>query len=255
MTRQAFRIAFLVGGCLLLAGCSALFGNWFGMQRAAWRGEADAQCVRSGALRAGPYIQPAGSVGGGGACGSDAAFRVLAVEDGMVGLSEQGLLNCPMTVALQDWLRRVVQPEAVGIFGQPVVQLRQMGTYNCRRIRGHSEMSEHAFANAIDIGGFVLADGRTISVRQDWRSPDPAKGAFLRAVGEGSCAIFSTVIGPDGDANHRDHFHLDLARHRGGRRVCEGGAGGGLMSYAPTGKGFAWPGAASHDPDAIPLDD
>jgi hypothetical protein len=33
--------------------------------------------------------------------------------------------------------------------------------------------------------------------------------------------VFTTVLGPDYDSLHHDHFHLDLARHRDDGRICE----------------------------------
>ena len=83
-----------------------------------------------------------------------------------------------------------------------------------------ARLSEHGHANAVDISAFVLADGRTIAVKSGWNG-DPADRAFLRAVHRGSCDVFTTVLGPDYDANHHDHFHLDLARHSGSGRVCK----------------------------------
>jgi hypothetical protein len=91
-----------------------------------------------------------------------------------------------------------------------------MASYGCRsrdNIPG-AQLSEHAFGNAVDIGAFVLADGRTVSVRDDWGgAPDAA--AFLRTAHDGACPIFNTVLGPGADRYHTNHFHLDLARHRG----------------------------------------
>ena len=54
----------------------------------------------------------------------------------------------------------------------------------------------------------------------DW-SDDGNKGAFLREVRDGSCQLFSTVLSPDYNAAHRDHFHLDQAeRGAVGGRAC-----------------------------------
>jgi hypothetical protein len=89
--------------------------------------------------------------------------------------------------------------------------------------RDGARLSEHAKANAIDVSGFVLADGRVISVRSGWRTEDSdasgdedaeAEAAFLRDVHGGACGLFRGVIGPDGDAAHADHFHFDMGRWR-----------------------------------------
>ena len=96
----------------------------------------------------------------------------------------------------------------------------QLGTYNCRRIAGHHAWSEHATADAIDIAGFQLDDGRRISVARDWKG-DEASAAFLREVRDGACSLFATVLSPDYNAAHRDHLHLDQAeRGAAGWRSC-----------------------------------
>ena len=84
--------------------------------------------------------------------------------------------------------------------------------------------------------GFKLADGRTIRVKSGWRSPDQQEVAFLHEIGGASCEDFTTVLGPDADAAHQDHLHLDLARHSKGRHVCKGGQepvpqGGRMLSF------------------------
>ena len=81
----------------------------------------------------------------------------------------------------------MVEPAAYRHFGRSVAQIDTFGTYACRTI-GNAEgraMSEHAAANAIDIAGFPLQDGRTITVAADWRDAGPA-GAFLRDVRDGA---------------------------------------------------------------------
>ena len=85
-----------------------------------------------------------------------------------------------------------------------------------------ARLSEHGHANAVDISAFVLADGRTVHVKSGWWGAF-AERNFLRAVHGGACSIFTTVLGPNYDANHRDHFHLDLARHGrdGEGRICK----------------------------------
>jgi hypothetical protein len=38
--------------------------------------------------------------------------------------------------------------------------------------------------------------------------------AFLRRLHKGACGLFGTVLGPDANAAHRDHFHFDLAARK-----------------------------------------
>jgi hypothetical protein len=121
-------------------------------------------------------------------------------------------LSCEMAVALALWLEHEVQPLATEILGQRVTSVRSLGSYACRNIRGNPlwshRRSEHATANAADIAGFTLADGRAVGVRRHWKS-EGAEGRFLREVHARACPYFRAALGPDYNAAHRDHFHLD----------------------------------------------
>lgn len=105
-------------------------------------------------------------------------------------------------------------PAARYHLGAPVVEVKVAASYSCRPMNNMdgARLSEHGHANAIDISQFMLADGRAVSVRTGWWGAW-AERNFLRAVHRGACGIFTTVLGPGYDVNHRDHFHLDLARH------------------------------------------
>ena len=104
-----------------------------------------------------------------------------------------------------------------------MIELKVGASYSCRptnHVLG-ARLSEHGHANALDISRFLLSTGQWLAVRDGWHGA-PHERAFLRAVHAGACREFSTVLGPDADANHRDHFHLDLGRHGrdGTIRIC-----------------------------------
>lgn len=127
--------------------------------------------------------------------------------------------GCAVTAALALWTRDVVQPAARKYFGQNVVELENLGSYNCRKIAGKQAQSQHSTANAIDISAFVLADGTRITLVGDWNDGD-ARSEFLHAVRDASCGLFSTVLSPDYNSAHADHFHLDMAARTAGWTVC-----------------------------------
>jgi hypothetical protein len=129
---------------------------------------------------------------------------------------------CPVAAALAMWEWNVVQPAARRHLSARVERIEHLGSYNCRRLygRGTGAWSEHATADAVDIAGFVLEDGRRLTVLGDWRD-EGAKARFLREVRDGACGLFSTVLSPDYNAAHRDHLHLDQAeRGATGWRAC-----------------------------------
>ena len=121
---------------------------------------------------------------------------------------------CPVAAALVVWQREIVRPAARRHFGSGVTGIDHFGSFNCRRIAGSANWSEHATADAIDIAGFRLANGRRIRVLAGWVGK-PDEAAFLRDVRDGACRLFATTLSPDYNAAHADHFHLDHAA-RGG---------------------------------------
>lgn len=146
----------------------------------------------------------------GDSCGFRNAVRVS--DGGDIRFSSGFTASCPLMVAWSMFTRHRLQPAADRHFGSPVARIRHLGTYACRPVRGGTTPSQHATANAIDIAGFTLADGTTISVARDWSGDDPAKAAFLRDVRDGACDLFRGVLSPDYNAAHHDHFHLDMGR-------------------------------------------
>ena len=95
------------------------------------------------------------------------------------------------------------------MLGSPLVKIETMGSYSCRNIAGSEQRSAHARAEAIDVSAFVLADGRRIVLKRDWQGGDAATREFLRVVHKSACKRFGTVLGPEYNAAHEDHFHLE----------------------------------------------
>ena len=145
-------------------------------------------------------------------CGFDNAVLITRTT---ASVGEAFTLSCRSAVALALWEHHVLQPAARVHFGAGVARLEHLGSYACRNVYGRKDapLSRHASADAIDIAGFVLENGRRIRVERDWKGGD---GAFLRDVRDGACRVFEGVLGPDYNAAHRDHLHFD----RGGWRVC-----------------------------------
>lgn len=160
----------------------------------------------------------AAPVSGAPGCGYTDGVRLRASK--AYGYAPDATVRCGLGAALFLWEKQVVEPAAARYFGQAVTRVDTFGTYSCRPIRGGREgqWSEHASANAIDIAGFRLSDGRRITVAADWRG-EGDEAAFLREVRDGACRIFGTTLSPDYNALHRDHLHLDQAG-RGGWTYC-----------------------------------
>ena len=122
--------------------------------------------------------------------------------------------RCNIAARLYMWERHVVQPSAQKYFGQGVKEISHFGSYSCRTIARSHNMSEHATANAFDISGLRLANGRMISVVSGWKAGGK-DAEFLHEVRSGLCDYFNLTLSPDYNADHKDHFHVDMGWVRG----------------------------------------
>jgi hypothetical protein len=156
----------------------------------------------------------------GNGCEVPNAWRVQSL--GSISFSQSATMNCGMAYPLKRWLEHEVQPAAQRTFGENVVSIDVAASYACRarnNTRG-AKMSEHGFGNAIDIAAFTLESGRKVSVLDGWHGGRDER-RFLRGVHDAACGPFRTVLGPESDRHHRDHFHLDLQNRRGGGTYCQ----------------------------------
>ncbi len=146
-------------------------------------------------------------------CGVDQAVRVTQV-DGVL-LSTPATIDCPTAQALRQWVTETVKP-TVGRLGGGVKSLQVFAHYACRTRNNQAgaRISEHGRGRAIDIGAINLNNGSSITVLEGWR--DRELGRLLRAMHKGACGPFGTVLGPDSDRFHQNHFHFDTARYRRG---------------------------------------
>lgn len=203
-----------------------------------------------------------------GECGTPAPLRLRKIgSKSGVAIEPAATTNCAMVARLYQWLETVAQPAAEKHFSSRIVALKSASSYMCRNRYNDpaAKISEHAFANALDIAAFKLADGRTIEVETYWGKSVAARDAaaataagvtpplsktalpsraitigldradarnrnanattrpdattpemsFLHALHDGACGIFTTVLGPEANRAHQDHFHFDLKSRRG----------------------------------------
>ena len=154
-----------------------------------------------------------GRINGAGACGVEDAVKLRSVAG--VALRPQPTIDCRTARALNTWVERGVLP-AVGAERGGVSSLRVVSHYACRTRNNQpgGRLSEHAFGRAIDIAGIQLRDGSEMTLLTDWNSAED--GAQLRRMWRAACGPFGTVLGPEANRFHRDHFHFDTARYRSG---------------------------------------
>lgn len=147
----------------------------------------------------------------GGGCSALGAVQLTEIGTPVTNL---GAMTCPLARQFARWVRESVQPAAEQWFEQPVRRVETFGTYACRSVNSQpgARLSEHGFANAVDVSAFVLGDGRRVTVQEGWNGDSDRAKRFLRQVHQGGCRRFSIGLSPDSDAYHYNHLHFDMGR-------------------------------------------
>lgn len=151
-----------------------------------------------------------------GQCGTQSPLEITAVlsHGHMVPFSTPVTTDCAMASALPDWVAQV-DGYAQSMLESGLSRINSGSGYMCRNRNNEATglVSEHGFANALDVMGFTLADGRTLAVKTGWLPAMAPEGRLLRLAHDAACGSFTTVLGPEANADHRDHIHLDLGCH------------------------------------------
>lgn len=152
-------------------------------------------------------------------CGAEQVVRYVSGPGG-IRWSGRPRVTCALALSMARF-ELVVQEEARRHFGRPVTRVHHLGTYNCREMANYPGwVSEHSYANAIDLERVVLQGGREHAVLGHYGdgvtpTDDPA-ARFMRAIAQRAYDedVFSVVVTPAFDRLHRNHLHFDLARYR-----------------------------------------
>lgn len=144
-----------------------------------------------------------------GQCPLTAAVRVE--NFGAVSLSSSFLASCPLAVSSLMFVTQTAAPVARQQLGKKLLRIDHLGSYACRNVynRVQGRLSEHASADALDIAGFTMAGGETVTVAAGWRKAGKESDYLHRLFSEG-CPFFGNIIGPDYNAAHANHFHLGM---------------------------------------------
>ncbi len=163
------------------------------------------------------------AIDGPGECGSPRPLNIQSLKNGIKITSHTDVnIRCEAALNFARWVSEVVVPSSKLHLGVKPKKLILSTSYKCRRRNGNpkAKYSEHAFANAIDFLGVGFDDGSSMEIKVRKEDAD-AMRAFQAAIRGGSCAYFTTVIGPMTNKYHNDHLHLDLAERKNGYRLCE----------------------------------
>jgi hypothetical protein len=164
-----------------------------------------------------PSLPP---ITGPGECGTPDPVKLEAVvlpDKSKIAFTPPATLRCTMAEAVASWVRE----DAIALaqdLGGVLRAIENFDSYDCRgrnRVVG-AITSEHGKANAIDVRGLRLADGKFV----EFTDPNVSHG-FREKVRTSVCARFTTVLGPGSDGYHENHIHVDLAQRRSGYRICQ----------------------------------
>lgn len=143
-------------------------------------------------------------------------LSTLPGDASALGVTNLGPVTCPLANSFANWARFGVDRAARQILGSPIKRIETMGSYSCRNVAGTERRSAHANSAAIDVSGFVLADGRRITILGNWTQGSPQEREFLSVIHQSACRRFGTVLGPAYNAAHANHLHVELS----GRAFC-----------------------------------
>lgn len=143
--------------------------------------------------------------------------NVVRLNESGVQFNRSFVATCPLALGWLMFEYHALQPTARHLLGSSVSGVEHYGSFACRNIYGrkNARRSAHASAEALDVAAFTLADGQKVSVLDDWQD-EGNKGQFLREIHRGACRSFATVLGPEYNAAHANHFHLAM----GGFSLC-----------------------------------
>jgi hypothetical protein len=174
------------------------------------RSEAAGQCLsRLGQLGADYSALPDRYVDQGCTNLGTVQLAALSADYSTLGVSNLGPVTCEVSQVFAAWARFGVDRAARQILGSGVRSIETFGSYSCRNVAGTSRRSGHATGAAIDVSGFVLEDGRRITVKNAWSDGSEREREFLRVVQRSACKRFATVLGPNYNAAHHDHLHVE----------------------------------------------
>jgi len=106
-----------------------------------------------------------------GECGAPAPVRLISIgRSPEVTLSPPVTVTCDMVATLARWIKDDLQPLAKEHLGGPVIKIGTMSSYSCRNAYGRktTRLSEHALANAVDVGGFTTQSGLEVDLVTGW---------------------------------------------------------------------------------------
>ena len=157
-----------------------------------------------------------GEFSGDAGCGIETPVKITGIkrESAPVALKGSVTVSCAFAKTFTQWLQSDVLPAAEKHFDGGIKSIATGPGYQCRRRNNQPDgkLSEHALGKAVDISGFAMVEGASVSVETDWGKDSP-EGRFLKDIHKSACTRFTTVLSPEGDEFHKSHLHVDIGCH------------------------------------------
>ena len=121
------------------------------------------------------------------------------------------VLACRFAERFGQWVGELAVP-LIRARVAPLSAVRTGPGFECRnRNRASSgKLSAHAVGQAVDIAGFELVTGETVSIAE---TSDILRMRVLSTLRTAACGWFTTILGPGSDTAHTTHWHLDIQKH------------------------------------------
>jgi hypothetical protein len=130
-----------------------------------------------------------------GECGAPAAVQLVSLgRSPEVTFAPPPVVTCEMVSGLGKWIGDL-QASARRNLGAPLIRIEVMSSYSCRNAygRANARLSEHGRANALDISGFLTAQGYETAVLEHW---GPNQRIIARTMNEKERALAAARAAP-----------------------------------------------------------
>ena len=137
---------------------------------------------------------------------------VRVANFGSVQLSSSFLASCPLALSSALYIEQQAKPLTRQLMASDLRQIDHLGSFACRNIyhRQQARRSEHATADALDVSGFRLADGRRRRRPAGAGGAGDARPGWRRVLFEQQLRGADNALGPEYNAAHANHFHFGM---------------------------------------------
>jgi hypothetical protein len=148
---------------------------------------------------------------------AEAAAQKQAAEDAAAKTAQESVASNPAQGVLPSAVPSTAGAAAAGLVRSTIIE----------GVPGMA-VATTSIGDPNRLGGPASQPGKVHSARRKTAigsvramdNPDPEMRAFLHEAHDAACRIFGTTLGPEANADHRNHFHVDMAPRKF-RKICD----------------------------------